>query len=284
MPVANEAVDAAAVVLDLGVRGRRALERHQHRGEQDQHRDDGVEHGLRQREQQDAAEQRAGGRADGEDHRPPPQPAQLAPVADHAADPARDEPDGVGDVRDHRRVADREQRRERDQRAGADDRVHPARREPRREYGDRFPQRHCGGTCRRAMTRTSSQKIGAQTTIATTQTITASRLPANASDSVETMIVSASSPSNAHHREIAPVPHGARPARASAPRRRSPTTGDSPPTPATAPTTFATAMKTRQRDRELEPERPLVGAERLQLGADRVGALARPRVVRPGHA
>ena len=54
---------------------------------------------------------------------------QLAPVAPRARDAAEHEADVVGHVRRHRRVPEREQRRERDQRPGADDGVHqPGRR------------------------------------------------------------------------------------------------------------------------------------------------------------
>ena len=133
------------------------------------------------------------------------------------------------------------------------------------------------------MTRTSSQKIGAHTTIATTHTSTASRLPANASDSVETMIVSASSASNAHHREISPIPHGAS-EHAHQHREDDRDHRRLAAHASDGADDVGDGDEERQRDRELEPERPLVGAERLQLGADRVGALARPRVVRPGHA
>ena len=52
---------------------------------------------------------------------------QLAPVADGARDRPRDQADRVRDVGRHRRISEREQHREGDQRAAADDRVDHAR-------------------------------------------------------------------------------------------------------------------------------------------------------------
>ncbi len=121
---------------------RRRLERHQRHGHQDQDRDDRVEHLVRQLEQEDAADERADRRADRERQDAPLLPAQLAPVAQRAADPAEHEPDGVGDVGRHRRIADRQQRRERHQRARADDRVDRPRDHAGPRHGEHLEERH----------------------------------------------------------------------------------------------------------------------------------------------
>ena len=67
---------------------------------------------------------------------------QLAPVADHAGHRARHQPDGVGDVGGHRRYAEREQGRERDQRPRPHHGVDGARGQPGQADGDGFEQRH----------------------------------------------------------------------------------------------------------------------------------------------
>ena len=121
---------------------RRGLERHQGDGEQDQDRDGGVEHAARQLEQEDAAHERADRRAARERQDPPTLPAQLAPVAPGSADAAEHEADGVGDVGDHGRVADREQRREGDERARADDRVDRPRDHAGPRHGEHLEERH----------------------------------------------------------------------------------------------------------------------------------------------
>ena len=64
----------------------------------------------------------------------------------------------------------------------------------------------------------------------------------------------------------------------SARRTRRRRAGDSPPAPAAAPTRLATAMNSAPARRELDAERALVRAERLQPRADRLGLRARARV------
>src|SRR3954452_9157989 len=76
--------------------------------------------------------------ADREPHHAGALAAQLLAVADRAADVAEREAEAVGHVRGDRRGADGRQRRERDQRAGAHDRVDAARREARREHRQRL--------------------------------------------------------------------------------------------------------------------------------------------------
>jgi hypothetical protein len=110
--------------------------RHQQTGEQDQGRDDGVEDVARQDQQEGAAGCRAeAGRA----RQPGAAPLladQLGPVSPDGADVAEDEPDGVGDVGGDRRVADRQQHREGDERTGADDRVDRSSRDRGGEDGE----------------------------------------------------------------------------------------------------------------------------------------------------
>jgi hypothetical protein len=87
------------------------LEDDRHQRDANEHRDDRLERGLRQHEQQhrpgDPTEQRRRPEAE----HAPALPGQLAPVADGAGHGARDEADRVRHVRSDRRVAEREQDR-----------------------------------------------------------------------------------------------------------------------------------------------------------------------------
>ena len=121
----------------------RRLGADQQAGEQDQPGDDLLEHLGREGEQED----RAGDRPDGagEDHQRGDDGvlAQLAPVAERAAQPAGGHADRVGRVRDDRRQADRDQDREAQQGRDAHGRGHDARRRsPAASDGQLFESRH----------------------------------------------------------------------------------------------------------------------------------------------
>src|SRR5262249_34827437 len=104
--------------------------------------DDRVERGGGGREQQDATEETAGERARPQDEDAAMLPAQLPAIAERAAGRAERESNRVADVRGDRRVPEREQRRERDEGARADDRVDGAREQPHPGAPHPPPPRH----------------------------------------------------------------------------------------------------------------------------------------------
>ena len=107
------------------------LERERRGRTQHQERHDQLER-LRRREQQQRASEDAAGEA-GRHDRPqsPALPGEIRATADDAGDVAGEDGDGVRDVGVHGREPDRDQRRERDQRAAASDRVDYAGRDAR---------------------------------------------------------------------------------------------------------------------------------------------------------
>ena len=93
------------------------LEDDQDQAQQDQRRHDGGERALGQHQQQQGAGEPADQRRDAQPQHPAPLAVQLAAVADGPRHRAGHQPDGVGDVGRHRRNAERQQGRERDQRS-----------------------------------------------------------------------------------------------------------------------------------------------------------------------
>ena len=118
------------------------LDGHQEHGEEDQDRNDLVERALRQAQQQDAAGQAPQPTDDREPHDAISLAGQFAPVADGPAQRSQHQPDGVGDVRDQRRVAEGQQGGKGDQRAGADDGVDRARGHAGRDDGHDLERTH----------------------------------------------------------------------------------------------------------------------------------------------
>ena len=84
-------------------------------GHEDEDRHDAVEGRLRQHQQQQASGQAAQAAGDQERDGPGALAGQLAPIPDHAADDARDEPERVRDVGDERRIAQQQEGREADE-------------------------------------------------------------------------------------------------------------------------------------------------------------------------
>ena len=96
------------------------LRTHQEAGEQDQPRHDALEHAGRQGEQQDRSQHGAAGAGDDDGGGDDRVLAQLAAVAEGAAQTGRGHADGVGRVGDDRRQPDGQQGREADERGDAD--------------------------------------------------------------------------------------------------------------------------------------------------------------------
>ena len=118
------------------------LDEHHHHRHADQRGDDRLERLRRQHEQQDRADQAAARRRRAEPDDPPPLALQFGAVAVHAAGHAGHQAHVVAHVREHRGIPEGEQRREGDQRAGADDGVDRARRQPGREDGEGLEEWH----------------------------------------------------------------------------------------------------------------------------------------------
>jgi hypothetical protein len=93
-------------------------------------------------QEQEGAGERAEDRCGHQSQEQPPLAAQLAPVADRAAEVAGDQAEGVADRGRHRGQPDRQQDREADQGARADDGVDAARREAGRGHREHLPPRH----------------------------------------------------------------------------------------------------------------------------------------------
>jgi hypothetical protein len=122
--------------------GEERLGDHQHDRHAYQHRDDGVERRRRQRQQQHRAEHRAGPRDDREPHHAATPAGQLTTVPERAGQRARHQTQAVGHVGGQRRVAQREQDRERHQCSGADDRVDHSCPHGGDDDGHRVPDAH----------------------------------------------------------------------------------------------------------------------------------------------
>ncbi len=122
--------------------GELRLEHHEDQGDGDQYRDDRVERGGGQRQQENRAAQAAdeAGGAEAEDAGA--LAAQFAAVAESAAEGTGHQAERVGDVRRDRRQAEGQQYREGEEGAGANDGVDGAGADSRGEDCDAFPEGH----------------------------------------------------------------------------------------------------------------------------------------------
>lgn len=145
-PAAGDGVVVAAGRFGPSPDGRLQSRLHhdQHQGDHQQHRDDLLERRLRQVQQQPGPHQRTQERGRDLPLEPRALALQLPPVAEGAGGAAGHQADRVGHGGHHRRVTERDQRREGDQRAGTDDRIDRARTDPGQEDGDDLDGAHPG--------------------------------------------------------------------------------------------------------------------------------------------
>ena len=100
------------------------LNGHEYASDQDQGRYDRVERRLGELEEQQSSRNAAKGGQHAEPHGAAHAAPKLTPIADDATHRAGEDPDGVGDVREHGRIAEREQGRKGNERPRSDDGVH----------------------------------------------------------------------------------------------------------------------------------------------------------------
>ena len=100
--------------------GQARLQDDQRERDHDERGHDVLERGRGKAEQEDRTDEPADRRGDGETEHPLALAGQLAPVADRARHRPRNQTDRVRDVGGHGRVAERQQHREREQRAAPD--------------------------------------------------------------------------------------------------------------------------------------------------------------------